>query len=57
MGVDEVRNHVLGDIYHSQLIEIGPPDGDIEFKSTNEESYFRFKIITMGLAKHMTELQ
>ena len=27
----ELRKHVLGDIYHSQLIEVGPPDGDVIF--------------------------
>ena len=53
VGVDEVREKVLGDIYHSQLIEIGPPDGDIEFTNTNEETYYRFKNNYYGFkAKH-----
>ena len=39
--VTEVREHVLGDIYHSQLIEIGPPDGSLDFTGNNEEAYFR----------------
>ena len=52
-GVDEVRDHVLGDIYHSQLIEIGPPDASTDFTSTNEESYFRSKNNYAGFAaKH-----
>ena len=40
-GTKEVRDHVLGDIYHSQLIEVGVPDGSVEFSANNEESYFR----------------
>ena len=40
-NVTEVRDHVLGDIYHSQLIEVGPPDASIMFTGANEEAYFR----------------
>ena len=40
-GTTELRDHVLGDIYHSQLIEVGAPDGNVEFSSNNEEAYFR----------------
>ena len=40
-NITEVRDHVLGDIYHSQLIEIGPPDGNTDFNSNNEEAYYR----------------
>ena len=40
-NITEVRGHVLGDIYHSQLIEIGPPDANFQFTDTNQESYFR----------------
>ena len=40
-GTKELRDHVLGDIYHSQLIEVGVPDGSVEFSANNEESYFR----------------
>ena len=40
-NITEVRDHVLGDIYHSQLIEIGPPDGNTDFKNNNEEAYYR----------------
>ena len=39
--IDKTRPHVLGDIYHSQLIEIGGPDGNIDFTDTNEEAYWR----------------
>ena len=49
-GIDEVRNSVLGDIYHSQLIEIGPPDANTYFTNTNEESYFRSKNNYQGYA-------
>ena len=40
-NITELRDHVLGDIYHSQLIEIGPPDASTNFTSSNEEAYFR----------------
>ncbi len=36
-GIDEIRTSVLGDIYHSQLIEIGPPDANTFFPNINEE--------------------
>ena len=39
--VEEVRAHVMGDVYHSQLIEVGAPDASITFTSTNEEAYYR----------------
>ena len=39
--VEEVRAHVMGDIYHSQLIEVGPPDANISFTNTNQEAYYR----------------
>ena len=32
---------MLGDIYHSQLIEIGAPDGNTQFTDNNQEAYFR----------------
>ena len=37
--VEEVRAHVMGDVYHSQLIEVGAPDANISFTSTNAVSY------------------
>ena len=40
-NVTEKREHVLGDIYHSQLVEIGPPDASTDFFGSNEEAYFR----------------
>ena len=39
--INKVRDHVMGDIYHSQLIEIGPPDASLSFSDDNEEAYFR----------------
>ena len=35
------RAHVLGDIYHSQIVEIGGPEGNYDFTSGNEEAFFR----------------
>ena len=40
-NITELRDHVLGDIYHSQLIEIGAPDGNLKFTNNNQEAYFR----------------
>ena len=40
-NVIEVRSHVMGDIYHSQLIEVGAPDANVLFRGTNEEAYYR----------------
>ena len=40
-GIDKTRNHVLGDIYHSQLIEVGEPNANMGFSGTNQEAYWR----------------
>ena len=40
-NVEEIRKHVMGDIYHSQLIEVGPPDASLDFSNRNEEAYHR----------------
>ena len=37
----EVRDHVMGDVYHSQLIEVGAPEANINFSGKNEEAYYR----------------
>ena len=48
-GTTELRDHVLGDIYHSQLIEVGNRR-NVEFSSNNEEvissinNYQAFKV-------------
>ena len=39
--VTEVRDWVMGDIYHSQLVEVGAPNANISFSNTNEEAYYR----------------
>ena len=39
--ITQVREHVMGDIYHSQLVEIGPPEANLKFSGVNEEAYFR----------------
>jgi len=39
--IDETRNRVMGDVYHSQLIEIGAPEASTNYSNTNEESYWR----------------
>ena len=40
-GLGEVRNHVLGDIYHSQVIEVGPPSARTDYTSNHQESFWR----------------
>ena len=50
--VSEVRDHVMGDVYHSQLVEVGPPDMNLNFTSFNEEAYHRS---TRGYARFKVE--
>ncbi len=40
-NITNQRDHVLGDIYHSQIVEIGPPNANYGFIKGNEEAYFR----------------
>ena len=40
-NITEIRPWVQGDIYHSQLIEIGAPDASTQFSDNNQEGYFR----------------
>ena len=40
-NITETRPWVQGDIYHSQLIEIGAPDASTQFSDNNQEGYFR----------------
>ena len=37
------RKHFLGDIYHSQLVEVGAPSASVSFTSQNQEAFFRAK--------------
>ena len=37
----EKRNHVLGDIYHSELVVVGPPTAETAFTGQNQEAYWR----------------
>ena len=39
--IDETRNRVMGDVYHSQLIEIGAPEASTSYTNTNQEAYWR----------------
>ena len=38
-----IRDSVLGDIYHSNIVEVGPPSANTLFTTTNQEAYFRSK--------------
>ena len=40
-NITEDRPHLLGDIYHSQLVEVGPPSADTDFINMNQEAYWR----------------
>ena len=40
-NITEDRDSILADIYHSQLIEVGAPNASTNFKSNNEEAYWR----------------
>ena len=40
-NINNQRDHVLGDIYHSQLVEVGPPSANLDFTSPNDEAYWR----------------
>jgi len=40
-NLTETRPHVLGDIYHSELITVGPPNAETAFVGENQESYWR----------------
>ena len=38
-----IRESILGDIYHSNIVEVGPPSANTLYTSTNQEAYFRAK--------------
>jgi len=42
-NITEDKDHLLGDIYHSQLVEIGAPDANTNVINVNHESYWRAK--------------
>ena len=43
---------MLGDIYHSQIVEIGPPSANFDFTDTNEESFWRAQNNYQSFARH-----
>ncbi|MDA7750429.1 PilC/PilY family type IV pilus protein [Candidatus Pelagibacter sp.] len=42
-NIIEKRAHLLGDVYNSQLVEVGPPDANSNFTDVNQEAYWRAK--------------
>ena len=40
-NLDEKRVHVLGDLYHSQIISVSSPKASTDFSDTNQEAYWR----------------
>ena len=44
-NITEVRGSVMGDVYHSQLVEVGRPDANLKYSEENEEAFLEQKII------------
>ena len=42
-NMGEIRDSVLGDIYHSQIVEVARPSANTLYTSMNQEAYFRSK--------------
>ncbi len=42
-NIIEQRGHLLGDVYNSQLVEVGPPNANSNFTDVNQEAYWRAK--------------
>ena len=42
-NIGNLRDHVLGDSYNSQLVEVGPPSANYSFTNPNEEAFWRVK--------------
>ena len=39
--IEDNTNGYLGDIYHSEMIVVGPPSADTNFSNEHQEAYFR----------------
>jgi len=39
--LDKWRSHIIGDIYHSQIVQVGPPNANTAFVGQNQEAFFR----------------
>jgi type IV pilus assembly protein PilY1 len=40
-NTNHIRSSVLGDIYHSQIVEVGDPKANTNFTRNNQEAYWR----------------
>ncbi len=40
-NLTETRTNPMGDVYHSQLVVVGPPSADSAFIGSNQEAYWR----------------
>ena len=40
-NITETRAKPMGDVYHSQLVVVGPPSAETSFTSENQEAYWR----------------
>ena len=39
--LDKWRSHIIGDIYHSQIVQVGPANANTAFVGRNQEAFFR----------------
>ena len=44
-NINEKRDSVMGDVYHSQLVEVGKPDANVKFDITIKKLIGEQKII------------
>ena len=56
-GKGTKREYVLGDIYHSQIVEVGPPGANTNYTATNQEAYYRQKNGYAGFASSKSQRQ
>ena len=57
-NITEVREHVMGDIYHSQLIEVGPPEASLNLTVSTKNLTLELQIIInhLFLKKHLEKI-
>ncbi len=56
-GKGSKRENILGDIYHSQIVEVGPPGANTNYTATNQEAYYRQKNGYAGFASSLSQRQ
>ena len=56
-GKGDKRENILGDIYHSQIVEVGPPGANTNYTATNQEAYYRQKNGYASFASSLSQRQ